>query len=225
MISWTVFFLVTSYVLEYWIVDVRKKEISWGRSAATYNNLLYGVLCGIYCLVFMIRRIYPTHLCMIGCDPVLLDIAKDPELQIFVYVFYISKIYEFQDLVYQIVSHPSRSIALYFRFHHVTTLSVVWASFYYDPSAKIGACTLMSIWSNVFHHFWMYLFLGGIKPFRTILLFTGTAQLFFGFVCAYSTFTNSGWNEYYNFLIYFGYALGWAHELYLIATFPKPKQS
>jgi hypothetical protein len=199
---WTGFFAISSYVLEYYMVKIRRKPFALG-TVVKWNNTLVGVLNGIYFTAFLMH---------------LLNIVRIADDEVFFKVYYLSKIYEFLDVVLVTLSHNSYAVSPHFRFHHITTLSVAWASFYHVPvEAKI--LIYLPILTNVLHHFFMYLYFGGVQQFRKLMPITGTVQLVTGLVCITAMliekrgFSETVYAETYILTMYITYMLCWLNDL------------
>ena len=182
MISFTLFFLVIvkslGWILKKQFPNLRKYETSI-RKIISFNNTLYGILSGVYCISFVLFH------------------QKPQSSDLLIYIYYLSKIYEFLDIVLVIIlNHAKKSdegLSGHFAIHHITTLSLVWACFY-APSSMImqedrllnkktllGEIHVAPIVTNTFHHFLMYIHLGGyIKMFGRLLPWSGGLQLVVG---------------------------------------------
>lgn len=151
--------LVISYALEYYMINVRKKPFAL-HFLVTFNNCMYGLANAVFSIFYLLYwQTYAEEL---------------------VFLFYMSKMYEFLDLVLVVLTHNEQVVGAHFRVHHITTASVVWASFYAQHDKALTAVHMLPILTNTIHHMFMYLYFGGVTRFRKLMPFTGTIQLVVG---------------------------------------------
>eukprot|EP01116_Phalansterium_solitarium_P013128 TRINITY_DN3013_c0_g1_i1.p1 TRINITY_DN3013_c0_g1~~TRINITY_DN3013_c0_g1_i1.p1 ORF type:complete len:291 (-),score=63.67 TRINITY_DN3013_c0_g1_i1:37-909(-) len=132
-------------------------------------------------------------------------------------VFLLSKLWEFVDIV--CVALMGVPLGWHFRIHHATTYSLVWTSLV--AMAGFGAWPMFL--ANTLHHFFLYLYFGGIQLFGAVLPVTGTLQLVLGLAVGVLALwrrfaggfdcTPSLAGEVYCFVMHAVFFVLWLHEL------------
>jgi hypothetical protein len=182
----TIIFFLLSWIVPALVKWLRPdgKGFKWARPLAKINNMAFGVFSALlFVMALMGARFEPLPAlntliwpCYDGTPHMLPSSSSLPStdvLSMVFYAFYLSKIYEFLDII--LVSCMGSSISTYFRVHHCTTLAIGYASLMGNMGSQLPVLLL-----NTLHHSLMYPLIAGVRVFAPFMPITGSAQLIIG---------------------------------------------
>ncbi|KNC80038.1 hypothetical protein SARC_07584 [Sphaeroforma arctica JP610] len=148
LIVMAIVYLVLRFGLEKYMVD--KKPVDTQFPAMVSNALL--AVGSAWMFWGFASQLYENwsaenwDLNLLVCDP---DLKLQNSMDKFIYVFYLSKFWEYIDTLFLILG-KKQVIGLHW-FHHLITPSICWVAYQYP-----GACAWMGPLSNAFVHVCMY---------------------------------------------------------------------
>uniref|UniRef100_A0A0A9YTI2 Elongation of very long chain fatty acids protein n=1 Tax=Lygus hesperus TaxID=30085 RepID=A0A0A9YTI2_LYGHE len=94
-------------------------------------------------MVYYVYTRYPRLACL-AFDPV-----RDKEIASTIYIFYLSKFYEFFDTYIMILKRNYNQITFLHVYHHISTCIIFWLVTKYSPGGDAWICVTLNCWVHV----------------------------------------------------------------------------